>query len=88
MTQTTPRAMVTDKVHAAPNDTRTRYDVTNTRTGEALGFLARIGPACWQAYNACGERVGDSEGYLEPRLAMTPLVAAYRTGIIYEEDRA
>jgi hypothetical protein len=88
MTQTTPRAMVTDKVHAAPSETRTRYDVTNVRTGEVIGFLAYVGAFCWQAYNAANRRVGDADGYFEPRFALTPLVAAYRADITYSEDRA
>jgi hypothetical protein len=88
MTQTTPRALVTDKIHVAPNEVRTRFDVTNARTGEVLGFLGYVGPACWQAFNALNDRVGDADGYFEPRLALVPLVAAYRADIRYFEDRA
>lgn len=87
MTQTTPRALVTDKVHAEPNETRTLYHVTNVRTGEVIGLLGYVGPCCWQAFNHLNDRVGDADGYFEPRLALVPLVAAYRADIKYFEDR-
>jgi YD repeat-containing protein len=58
-----------------------RHDVTNSRTGEPVGTIARQGNVMWQAYAADGYRVGDPDGYLCPEFAITPLALHYRAGL-------
>jgi hypothetical protein len=75
------RPLVTDHIHAEPSASRARYDVTNSRTHEIVGTIVLIMPCCWQAFDRDNVRVGDADGYLEPRQALVPLVAAYRVAI-------